>query len=137
MFNSTVTDTGITATSSGTPIIFQLDDKLIGETERFLINLSGIGIEPPYALLVGLVRISGARLHLVRDPHDPGWYDNLSGPLDRDQYHFDEAIFETIPDTPAEYVHIMRPILDQLANTAGQATSPIFDAEGRYIPVRR
>ena len=58
--------------------------------------------------------------------------DFATNPLDRDQYHFDEAIFETIP-SEAEIAGIVRPILDQMASASGRATSPIFDAQGHYI----
>jgi hypothetical protein len=48
-------------------------------------------------------------------------------------YHFDEVIFETIPTARTECATIIRPILDQMANAGGKATSPIFDDQGRYI----
>jgi hypothetical protein len=56
--------------------------------------------------------------------------------LDRDQYHFTEVIFETIPNTPEEFAAIIRPILEQLPNAARVAASPSFDRQGNYIPVR-
>jgi hypothetical protein len=100
---------------------------------RSLNDFAAVGIEPPYALLVSLVGVIGARFKFARAQ----WHDELSNPLDRDQYHFDEAIFETIPTTQAECASIIRPILDQMANAAGNATSPIFDNQGHYVPVRR
>jgi Putative DNA-binding domain len=126
----------VMAVSSGTPIISNLDDMLIYEIMRSFNDLAAVGIEPPYALLVSLIGVAGARFHLARG-QDPAWYDNLSDPLDRDQYHFDEVIFETIPTTPAECASIIRPIIDQIANAGGRATSPVFDNQGRYIPLRR
>jgi hypothetical protein len=59
-----------------------------------------------------------------------------SEPVDRDQFHFDEVIVETIPTTEAECANIIRPILNQMANAAGRVTSPIFDAHGRYITLK-
>ena len=115
-------------------LISYLDDKLIHQTKRILNDLAGVGVEPPYALLVSLIGVTGARINFTRNVGDD-WIDNLGGTLDRDQYHFDEAIFETIP-SEAEIAGI-RPILDQMANAGGRATSPIFDAQGRYIPRRR
>jgi hypothetical protein len=81
-----------------------------------------------------LIGTNGARLNFVRG--EPAWSEDLSEPLDRDQYHFDEVIFETIPADQQESASIIRPILDQAANIGGRATSPIFDAQGLYIPLR-
>jgi hypothetical protein len=130
-------DSTVTARSSGTPIISGLDDRLIYETMRSLNDLATVGVEPPYALLVSLLDVTGARFHLVRDSNDPGWYDHLSRTLERDQYHFDDVIFETVPTSPAECAIVMRPVLDQMANAGGTATSPIFDSQGQYIPLTR
>jgi hypothetical protein len=118
------------AVSSGTPIISTFDDQLIYEIMRSLNDLAALGIEPPYALLVSLVGVTGARFKFARAQ----WHDELSNPLDRDQYHFDEVILETIPTAQAECASIIRPILDQMANAGGNATSPIFDNHGHYIP---
>jgi hypothetical protein len=126
----------LTAVSSGTPIISNLDDILINQIMRRLNDLAAVGVEPPYALLVSLVGVAGARFNFARG-QDSQWHDNLSYPLDRDQYHFDEVILETIPTAHAECASIIRPILDQMANAGGNATSPIFDNQGHYIPLKR
>jgi hypothetical protein len=124
------------AVSSGIPIISNFDDQLIREIIRSLNDLAAVGVEPPYALLVSLVGVTGARTNFARG-QDSAWHDNLGYPLDRDQYHFDEVIFETIPTALAECASIIRPILDQIANAGGNATSPIFDNHGHYIPPGR
>jgi len=126
----------VKAESSGAPIIFNLDDTTICEVMRSLNDLAAIGIESPHALLVSLIGVASARFNFARDPNSR-WCDNLGDHLDRDQYHFDEVIFETIPTTPSECADIIRPILDQMANAGGRATSPIFDDQGRYIPPTR
>jgi hypothetical protein len=124
------------AESSRTPIISNLDDAIIREIMRILNDLAAVGIEPPYALLVSLIGVTGARFNFDRNSQ---WVppDNLGDHLDRDQYHFDEVIFETIPATSSECADSIRPILDQMANAGGRATSPIFDNQGRYIPLNR
>jgi len=129
-------DSTLMAVSSGSPIISNLDDKLIYEIMRSMNDLAAVGIEPPYALLVSLVGVAGAQFNFARGQNSQ-WYDNLSNRLDRDQYHFDEVIFETIPTVQAECASIIRPILDQMANAGGLATSPIFDNQGHYIPLTR
>jgi hypothetical protein len=128
-------DSTVISESTGAPIISYMDDKLIQEIMRSLNDLAAVGIEPPYALLVSLVDVAGGRFNFARDPNE--WYDNLGDPLDRDQYHFNEVIFETIPADRAECANIIRPILDQMANAGGNATSPVFDNRGRYVPLRR
>jgi hypothetical protein len=129
-------DSTLMALSSGTPIISNLDDKLIYEIMRTFDDLAAVGIEPPFALLVSLIGAAGARFNFARG-QDSSSYDNLSNRLDRDQYHFDEVIFETIPAAQAECAGLIRPILDQMANAGGQATSPIFDNQGRYVQLKR
>jgi len=130
----TVTST-LRALSSG--VISGLDDLIVNETMRCMNDLAAVGVEPPYALLVSLLGVAGAQFHLVRDSRDPAWYDHLSHRLERAQYHFGEVIFETLPASPTECATAVRPILDQIANAAGTATSPIFDGQGRYIPLPR
>ena len=98
--------------------------KLVNETMRCLNDLAAVGVEPPYALLVSLLSIAGAQFHLVRDAHDPAWYDHLSHSLERGEYHFDEVIFETPPASLAECATVVRPILEQMANAGGQPHRP-------------
>jgi hypothetical protein len=114
------------------PIIFNLDDVIIGGVLRSLRDLVTVGVEPPYALLVSLVGVAGAQFSFSRG-HAYQWSDDLGESLDRDQYHFDEVIFETIPSNQADCAGVIRPILDQMANAGGKAMSPIFDDQGRYI----
>jgi hypothetical protein len=122
--------------NSGSPIIHNLDDLIIRELTRILNDLATVGIEPPYALLVSLIGVASARFNFDRGSQ---WspLDDLGDRFDRDQYHFDEIILETIPATPSEFADSVRPILDQMANAGGRATSPIFDSQGRYIPLNR
>jgi hypothetical protein len=126
----------ILSTSKGQPIIFNLDDEIIFACARYLRDVADVGIEPPYALLVSLLGVKGARFNLSRGANS-AWYDTLGDTLDRDQYHFAEVIFETNPNSQEQFAEMLRPILDQLANAAGSASSPSFDRLGNYIVVRR
>jgi hypothetical protein len=127
-------DSSLIAESSGTPIISSLDALLIQEAMRLFQDLPNVSIEPPYALLVSLVGLAGARFNLPRGRvlSVPGV---LTDSLDRDQYHFDEVIFDAIPTDRGECAKIIRPILDQMANIGGRATSPSFDNRGSYIQI--
>lgn len=124
----------VMAVSSGTPIITGIDDSIVSNVLRIMRDLAAIGVEPPHVFLVSLIEVAGARLNFQRGAYSAMWYDSLGAPLDRDQYHFDEVIFETIPNTIEECARIVRPILDQMANAGGQATTPMFDAQGNYVP---
>jgi hypothetical protein len=128
-------DSALITDSSGTSVIFSLDDLLIQEAMRIFQDLRNISVEPPYALLVSLVGVMGARFNLPRERvlYVPGV---LSESLDRDQYHFVEVIFDVIPTDRGECAKIIRPILDQVANIGGRATSLSFDDRGSYIQMR-
>lgn len=98
-------------------------------------DLEAFGIEPPFALLVSLLGVRGARFNFA--PHGGAWYDNLGDALDRDQYHFGEIIFETIPQSATDFAQIARPLLDQLANAGGNSSSISFDRQGHYVEPQR
>jgi hypothetical protein len=51
-------------------------------------------------VLASVIGVAGTRLSFVRGAQ--GWMDEPSDPLDRDQFHFDEVILETIPADLAE-----------------------------------
>lgn len=129
--NGSIEAVNSTLIAEGSGIISDLDDGLIRYVMRSLNDLADNGIEPPYAFLVSFTGVAGARLKFPRAT----WDDDIGNPLDRDQYHFDEVIFQTIPTTSAECANIIRPILDQMANAGGKAASAIFDNQGRYIPL--
>jgi len=84
-------DSGLITDSSGTSVIFSLDDLLIQEVMRIFQDLLSISVEPPYALLVSLVGVMGARFNLPRERvlRVPGV---LSESLDRDAILAESAI---------------------------------------------
>lgn len=53
--------------------------------------------------------------------------------LDRERLSFGETIFETAPTDYREAAKLLKPVLDHLANAAGLASSPYFDADGNYL----
>jgi hypothetical protein len=115
-------------------VIRNLEDNLTNEVQRFLLNLSQIGVMPPYAVLITLNRVYSSRLILARGRYEP-WDDDLGNTFDRDQYLLDEAIFETLPQTLEETATGLRSALDQLANAAGEAACRSFNERGQYIPL--
>lgn len=112
--------------------ISHIDDKITSQVVSKLADLTALGVQPPFLVLVSLIGVAGTRFNSARGPNAV-YYDNLSNQLERDQYLLDEVLFETIPATQEECAQAMRPILDQLANAGGNARSPVFDEHGRYI----
>lgn len=116
-------------------VVRNLEDDLTADVRRLLGDLVELNIEPPYALLASLSGVKGARMNLERMPNQP-YYDDLGTVFNRDQYHFQEVIFQTAPETLEQAATVLRPVLDQIANAAGQARSRSFHEDGRYIPLQ-
>jgi hypothetical protein len=116
-------------------VVFNLEESLAANLLRLISDLARTGIEPPYAVLVSILGVQGARMNLARG-NNPGWYDDMGAALDRDQYHFEEVIVEAALQDIQEAATIIRPILDQIANASGEPASRSFDQRGRYIPLR-
>jgi hypothetical protein len=129
--NSTVINQGQTDVR----MIPVLDTTIINNVANFMRDLEEFGVEPPFALLVSLLGVRGAHFNFA--PHGGAWYDNLGEALDRDQYHFGEIIFETIPQSATDFAHVARPLLDQLANAGGRPSSISFDRQGNYVESQR
>jgi hypothetical protein len=59
-------------------------------------------------------------------------FEDEAGIFDRYQLHFQEVIIEEVEPNPSEYAKWLRPLLDQIANAAGRATTTSFDASGKF-----
>jgi hypothetical protein len=116
-------------------VVFNLEESLAANLLRLISDLARTGIEPPYAVLVSILGVHGARMNLARG-NNPGWDDDMGAAFDRDQYHFEEVIVEAALQDIQEAATIIRPILDQIANASGEPASRSFDQRGRYIPLR-
>ena len=83
--------------------------------------------------MISLTGIKGVQINvgLKAQWHDD---DDIST-LDRDQFHFGEVIIETVPNSVQECAVIIRPFIEQLANTAGRATSSSFGPNGEYLHI--
>ena len=98
---------------------------------RYLKALQNLGVEPPYAMMVSLV---GTKDGFINVGAPLNWYeDDAVVALDRDQYHFSEVILESVPDSIQECATIIRPFIEQLANTAGRAASTSFGQNDEYL----
>ena len=81
--------------------------------------------------MISLVSVKGTRL--LQDFINNVIPEDLPfGALNEECLHFSPAIFETVPTEDNESAKSLYPILGHLANTAGLAAPPNFDAEGNY-----
>jgi hypothetical protein len=125
-----------TLVNEKTQVISHLDDAIVTEVLRKLGDLVAIGVEPPYVIMVSLYGVLGAHLNFRRGLN-ARYLDELGYALDRDQYHPQEVLLETVPQDVQRCAVALKPILDQIANAGGAARSPIFDTQGNYIPIDR
>jgi hypothetical protein len=103
---------------------------IVQSSYGYLHSLKARGAAPPFVVLVSLVGVKGVRYSFAMDGGTI--FEDETGILDRDQFHFSEVVIEDIPADPYEYAKLIRPLLDQTANAAGRATSPSFDHTGRF-----
>jgi hypothetical protein len=83
------------------------------------------------AIFASLLNVKGMRL--LQDFMGNALPEDLpSVTLALDQFHFVETIFETVPRDDNDAAMRLRVTLDHLANAAGLASSPYFDAMGNY-----
>jgi hypothetical protein len=97
---------------------------IVKYSHTYLQALLALGCLPPFAVLVSLIGVkdipySFAMGHSI-------WGDD-AGTLDRDQFHFTEAIVDDAPPDPQTYAQILRPLLDETANAAERPRTPSFD----------
>lgn len=125
---------GLYARASGQPLIsvVSVERSITGHSMRLMRDLAAIGIEPPYAILVSLLTGERARFNYAH-PNDGAWYDRMGSYTDRPQYAFSEVIFESVPANIQACAATMRPLLDQLSQSGGWATSVSFRADGTFI----
>ncbi len=104
---------------------------IVASANRYMSRLQLFGVEPPIAILASLINVQDMRF--IREFYNNALLEDMpSERLVRDQYHFVETIFETIPNDYRVAAKRMRGTLDHLANAAGCGASPNFDAAGNY-----
>jgi hypothetical protein len=112
-------------------VLPQVEAMIVTYAHRYMTRLHLFGIEPPIAILASLIGVQDMRF--IREFYNNALLGDMpSEKLGRDQYHFVETIFETIPNDYRSAAKTMRGTLDHLANAAGCGASPNFDAAGDY-----
>jgi hypothetical protein len=111
----------------------ELETTIIEYTRRYAAALKDFDITPPLAVFVSLIDMHGKTL--LRGPFVMGAFpDDLpSATLNRARLPFGGCVFDSVPTESAECAKVLKSVLDHLANAAGLAASPLFDAAGQYI----
>jgi hypothetical protein len=115
-------------------ILPDLQAMIVDYACRYARALDACGVKPPYAVFVSLLDVEDRVLLQGRIVGGAFPEDLPSASLTRARYQFGECVFESAPDDEQECATRLRPILDHLANAAGLAASPCFDAAGNYTP---
>ena len=118
----------------GTPLrltSIQVEGMVLMTLVRSLKGLQALGVEPPYAVMISLSGVKGIHMNVGVKAN---WFeDDEIGVLTEDQFHFAEVILESVPNSNQECGEMLRPFIEQLANTAGRPTSSSFGPNGEYL----
>jgi hypothetical protein len=109
----------------------QIEMGIVHYARIYAASLHALGVPPPLAVLASLLNVKGMRLLKVF-PNDAIWATESFVTIPVNHLHFVETIFETVPTDDKDAAKQLRPTLDHLANAAGLASSPNFDAPGNY-----
>lgn len=107
-----------------------IDKYCVHSTTRYVTALSRFGIGCPIAVLASLLGARGKTL----DSGITDWYAEYGVlPIGYDQLLFTEAIFENVVHDYRSCAANLRPLLEQVWNTAGFAHINTIDQNGNYL----
>jgi hypothetical protein len=106
---------------------------IIQYVRLYATAIKDFDITPPLAVYVCLIDVQGKTLlqgsfQIAAFPEDLP-----SAALNRARLPFGGCVLESVPTEDAACAKVLKPVLDHLANAAGLATSPLFDAAGNYV----
>jgi hypothetical protein len=107
----------------------RLEACIVQYSYTYLDALLALGCQPPFVVLVSLVGVKGIHYSFTMGN---SLFEDEAEILDRDQFHFSEAIVEDVPADPSAYARMLRPLLDETANAAGRPYTPTFDEAGNF-----
>jgi hypothetical protein len=108
-----------------------IEAMVVRYSAAYMNALRKFGIEPPIAVLASLIGVKDMRLmQNLRQGAFPEDLPNVT--LARDQYHFVETVFDSIPADFQAAAKALRGTLDHIANAADLSGSPNFDDNGNY-----
>jgi hypothetical protein len=102
---------------------------IVKYSHTYLGALLTLGCAPPFVVLVSLIGVKDVPYSFSLGN---SLFEDEAGIFDRDQLHFREVIIEDVEPSRYEYVKRFRPLLDQIANAAGRATTTSFDGSGKF-----
>ena len=109
----------------------QIQAMIIRGARIYASSLYASGIEPPLSIFASLVHVRDMRL--LQDFIGTAFAEDMPfAVLRNDRLDFTEVVFDTVPANNIESAKLLQPMLRHLANTAGLAMSPYFDADGNY-----
>lgn len=109
-----------------------LQAMLIKHSFLYTRALASAEIPPPYGVACSLVNVNNMRLLHDFIPTNALAEDMPQGRLNQNRYDFVEAVIETVPENTGQCAKQIKGLLNHIANAAGLATSPYFDAAGNY-----
>lgn len=112
-------------------VLPNVEAMIVTYAHRYIKALNSLGVEPPIAVFASFVGVQNMDF-VPQFYNNALWEDMPSEKLSKDQYHFVESIFESIPADYREAARRMKGTLDHLANAAGRGSSPNFDQAGNY-----
>lgn len=112
-------------------VLPQIQALIMKFAQHYSASLITCGVSPPLVIVVSMLGVSG--MHLVQNfTANMILEDMPCGDLKDNILTFSDVIFEMVPAEANESGKALRPLLDHIANAAGLATSPYFDADANY-----
>lgn len=112
-------------------ILPDIQRMILNGTAAYANALAHFGVDAPMAVFVALIGVRGKEL-LHQAIEGAFWEDLPSGTLTHERLEFSECVIESLPIETKACAKALKPIFDHLANAAGLAASPLFDAAGNY-----
>jgi hypothetical protein len=110
--------------------IQDIDRMIVNHVRLYSKALHECGIESPFAIMASVIGLNGLRLTTGRRLSSGQMEEQAA---DRDQLHLTEVVLEGVPADNQDCSIILRPMLDQLANSAGCESARSFDESNNYL----
>lgn len=105
-----------------------LAKRVLHQLRRVLPALRGADVDPPYSVQLTMAGVRGSTFEA---DDRKGWRIlDPALPVERDVLSFTDALVGENDVTPGQLATALRPMLDQLFQTAGHHTTPWFNADG-------
>ena len=116
----------------GRPMMVAVDVEgtILNNGLKYLKSLSQMGVAPPFAVMLSLINVKGLTIRYTKS--DWSDVDDLTL-IDREHLLYGDVVIDRVAVSVQEFAKQIRPIIDQLANTAGLPASTSFDENFGYI----